>query len=72
VKTTSSLVLVASDRLDTTDAARRLAVTPEDVYKLIFGGELDGRPDDDGVVRVDRRSLEAYLEREAHVSRRQR
>jgi excisionase family DNA binding protein len=60
-------VLVTSDRLSATEAARRLGVTPEDVYGLIFAGELEGRPGDDGVVRVDRRSVDAYLEREAHV-----
>lgn len=55
------------DRVTTPEAARRLGTRPEDVYRLVFAGELDGRPDADGVVRISERVIVAYLERQAHV-----
>jgi excisionase family DNA binding protein len=53
--------------LTTTEAARRLAIEPEDVYRLIFAGELEGDPDSEGVVRISEGAVAAYLERQAHV-----
>lgn len=58
---------MTQELLSTTEVARRLGVTPEDVYRLVFAGELEGRPDEDGVVRISNRAVEEYLEREAHV-----
>ena len=58
---------MAQELLSTTEVARRLGMTPEDVYRLVFAGELEGRPDEDGVVRISNRAVEEYLEREAHV-----
>jgi hypothetical protein len=42
--------------------ARRLGISGEDVYQLVFSGELDGRPDADGIVYVSESSVEAYLQ----------
>ena len=54
---------VASDPLpDRPKVARRLGIDGRDVYRLIFDGELDGRPDADGIVYVSEASVEAYLE----------
>ena len=61
------MTMTNGERLTTTEAARRLGVEPEDVYHLVFSGELDGRPDDDGVVRISERVVAAYLARQAHV-----
>ena len=44
------------------EVARRLGISGSDVYRLIFAGELDGRPDADGIVYVSEASVEAYLE----------
>lgn len=56
-----------AERLTTPEAARRLGIRPSDVYRLVFAGELDGRPDRDGVVRISERVIADYLERQAHV-----
>jgi excisionase family DNA binding protein len=58
---------MTNELLSTTEAALRLGVTPEDVYRLVFAGQLEGRPDEDGVVRISTQAVEEYLEREAHV-----
>ncbi|HKY16280.1 MAG TPA: hypothetical protein VJM33_15240 [Microthrixaceae bacterium] len=43
------------------EVARRLGIRADDVYRLIFDGELDGRPDRDGIVYVSEASVSAYL-----------
>ena len=52
------------ERLTTTEAARRLGLHPEEIYRLVFAGELEGHPDDDGVVRIDERVLAGYRRRQ--------
>lgn len=49
-------------RLRSPEVARRLGISGEDVYQLVFSGELDGRPDADGIVYVSESSVEAYLQ----------
>jgi len=44
--------LVTSKDLTTVEAAHELGVAPEEVYRLIFAGELAAEPDEDGMVRV--------------------
>jgi hypothetical protein len=52
----------AEDRgLRSPEVAQLLGVSAEEVYRLIFAGELDGRPDEDGMVRVTRVSVDVYL-----------
>lgn len=51
---------VTATRLRTPEVARRLGITGDEVYRLIFAGELDGRPDRDGIVYVTETSLEGY------------
>lgn len=58
---------MTNELLSTTEAAHRLGVTPEDVYRLLFAGELEGRPDEEGVVRISIQAVEDYLQRNAHV-----
>lgn len=55
------------DGVTTTEAARRLGIEPEDVYRLVFAGELEARPDDEGVVRISETAIADYIERQAHV-----
>ena len=47
-------------RLRSPEVARRLGIDGPDVYRLIFAGELDGRPDADGIVYVSEASVEAH------------
>jgi hypothetical protein len=42
------------------EGAKLLGVSAEDVYRLIFDGELEGRPDDEGIVYITRSSVDAY------------
>lgn len=49
---------MAPTGLTTVEAAERLGVTPEEIYRRIFAGELEGGPDADGVVRVAPDALE--------------
>jgi hypothetical protein len=49
-------------RLRSPEVARRLGLPGAQVYELIFSGDLDGRPDDDGIVYVTEASVEAYLQ----------
>ena len=51
------------ERVDTLEAARRLGIPVEDVYRLIFSGALDGRPGSDGRVTIAADTISAYLER---------
>jgi excisionase family DNA binding protein len=55
------------ERLTTTEAARRLGLRPQDIYRLVFAGELEGHPDDDGVVRIDERVIAGYRQRQTRV-----
>lgn len=50
-------------KLRSPEAAKRLGISGRDVYRLIFAGELDGRPDADGIVFINEASVDAYLER---------
>ena len=50
-------------RLRSPEAAKRLGVSGRTVYRLIFAGELAGRPDEDGIVYVSEMSVNQYLER---------
>jgi excisionase family DNA binding protein len=59
--------MAGDEQLTTTEVARRLGMEPEDVYRLIFESELEGRPGPDGVVRISERAVAEYLERQAHV-----
>jgi hypothetical protein len=43
------------------EAARRLGLPGDDVYRLIFRGELVGGPSEDGAVYVSVASLHDYL-----------
>lgn len=61
------MTMTSGERLTTTEAARHLGVEPEDIYHLVFAGELDGRPDNDGVVRISERVVAEYLDRQPHV-----
>jgi len=54
---------VTSARLRSPEVARRLGIDGADVYRLIFAGELEGRPGSDGLVYIGAASVEAYLER---------
>ena len=48
-------------RLRSPEVARRLGIDGADVYKLIFAGELDGRPDKEGIVYITEASVDGYL-----------
>lgn len=54
-------------RITTPEAARRLELEPEDVYRLIFAGELAGDPDSDGVVRVSEQTVAEYATRRSEA-----
>lgn len=43
------------------EAARRLGLPGGQVYRLVFRGELEGGPAEDGAVYVSVASLERYL-----------
>jgi len=55
------------ERLTTTEAARRLGLRPQDIYRLVFAGELEGHPDDDGVIRVDEHVIAGYRHRQTRA-----
>ena len=55
------------ERLTTTEAARRLGLRPQDIYRLVFAGELEGHPDDDGVVRIDEHAIAGYRHRQTRA-----
>jgi excisionase family DNA binding protein len=63
------MMMSDGERLTTTEAARRLGLRPEEIYRLVFAGELEGHPDDDGVVRIDERVIAGYRRRQPRVSR---
>ena len=46
--------------LTTPQAGRLLGIEPEDVYDLIFAGELDGKPDGTGQVKIAASEVERY------------
>ena len=58
---------VTDARLRSPEVARRLGIGGDDVYRLIFDGQLDGRPDRDGIVYVSEASVAAYLAANAEV-----
>ena len=39
---------------------RLLGIEPEDVYDLVFAGELDGKPDGTGQVKIAASEVERY------------
>jgi len=51
---------VTDARLRSPEVARRLGIGGDDVYRLIFNGELDGLPDREGIVYVSEASVAAY------------
>lgn len=57
----SSMPDATDARLRSPEVARRLGIDGPEVYKLIFAGVLDGRPDGDGIVDISEASVEAYL-----------
>ncbi len=54
---------VTATRLRTPEVARRLGITGDEVYRLIFAGELEGQPDREGIVYVTAASVEGYRSR---------
>lgn len=54
-------------RLTTPDAAQRPGLEPEDIYRLLFDGELEGGPGADGIVRVSEGVIAEYAERQSRV-----
>lgn len=48
-------------RMTVPEAARRLGVDGGEVYRLIFRGVLSARPEPDGAVYIDAKSVEDYL-----------
>jgi hypothetical protein len=51
---------MADELLTTPQAGRILGIEPEDVYRLIFAGELDGKPDRTGQVKIAASEVERY------------
>ena len=47
-------------RISVPEAARRLGIPGDDVYRLIFRGLLLGRPSSDGAVYVATASIDEY------------
>jgi len=44
----------------TPEAGRRLGITGREIYDLIFAGELDGKPDSTGQVKIAASEIERY------------
>ena len=51
---------MSDELLTTPEAARRLKMDGADVYRLIFAGELDGKPDRTGQVKIAASEVERY------------
>lgn len=51
-----------AQRLTVPQAARRLGLPGEEVYRLVFDGHLEGGPGRDGAVYVSATSVESYLQ----------
>ena len=51
---------VTTERLTVPQVARRLNLPGPEVYRLIFDGQLDGAPEDDGAVYVTDEAVAAY------------
>ncbi len=49
-------------RMTAPEAARRLQIAGAEVYRLLFSGELDGGPVEDGAVYLTVRSVDRYLQ----------
>jgi len=54
-----SMARASSARPRSPEVPRRLGLPGAQVYELIFAGELDGRPDDEGIVYVTEASVQA-------------
>jgi hypothetical protein len=64
------MLSVTSERLTVPETARRLGIAGEEVYRMIFSGEIDGSPDpDDGGVYVQVPTIEAYEKEHATAKR---
>lgn len=63
------LTLKPEDALTSLEAAQRLGIEPEDVYRLLFNGLLDGGPDRTGKVRFTEEAIADYLARGAPPGR---
>ena len=51
---------MTEELVTTPEAGRRLGITGREVYDLIFAGELDGKPDDTGQVKIATSEIERY------------
>lgn len=51
---------MADDMLRTPEVGRRLGITAGEVYDLIFAGDLDGKPNEEGVVVIAASEVERY------------
>jgi hypothetical protein len=51
---------MTEELVTTPEAGRRLGITGREVYDLIFAGELDGKPDDTGQVKIAASEIERY------------
>ncbi|MEZ5145391.1 MAG: hypothetical protein R2726_23200 [Acidimicrobiales bacterium] len=50
----------AGELIRTPEASRRLGIPIQDVYLLIFAGELPGWPNEDGLVVLPARAVDEY------------
>ena len=57
---TSSVGGVGQERVSVPEAAKQLGLEGARVYELVFAGDLDGQPADDGRVMVSVASIRAY------------
>jgi hypothetical protein len=57
------VVELMTDGLRSPAVARQLGLGGDDVYRLLFAGELEGGPGRDGLVYFSAASVAAYLER---------
>jgi hypothetical protein len=51
---------MSDQMLRTPEVARRLGISGREVYDLIFAGQLDGRPNEEGVVVIAASEVERY------------
>ena len=56
---------MVEEMLRTPEAGRRLGIDTRQVYDLIIAGELDGKPNEEGLVVVAASEIERY--RSAHA-----
>ena len=51
---------MSEEMVRTPEAGRRLGVTTREVYDLIFSGQLDGKPNAEGLVVIAASEIERY------------